>query len=197
MKLAKWFVVVSSVAVIVGVGSASADSPGITRGDAEALFNASGTGGAVIAQHDGVVEGAPASPARIFPGQRFQGVHICRSDWHAMFTSLGLTDTVFGGGAHTVREASQILAGIGVTYELDGRPVALRTTPVTPWLIDLSTIDPDATVGFAEHVGTIFSPDDLTVGSHIENMRLDEHGVLDDFGFVTFFVDAAGTGVCL
>jgi quercetin dioxygenase-like cupin family protein len=50
------------------------------------------TGGEAITLHGGMIEGAPASPGRVLPGPRFQGVHICASDWHVMAIYLAITD---------------------------------------------------------------------------------------------------------
>jgi hypothetical protein len=107
MKSWKWLVLgaVSALVVAICAGTAAANSPSITGGDAEALFNAGTTGGEAIKLHGGMIEGAPASPGRILPGPRFRGVHICASDWHVMAIYLATTDLDDGptnvGEAHT------------------------------------------------------------------------------------------------
>lgn len=184
-------------ALAVGASIASANSPPYTRGDAEALFNASNTGGFGVMLHRGVIEGAPADRSqRIGPGQNFQGFHVCATDWHVMFINLIVTDSA--GTPDTLGDARMHFAAIEVTYELDGAPLAIDVTPVKPWLGDLASLDPEATVAFARVSGTILAPEDLSVGAHTERVRIYIDGVLsDDLGDVTFFVDAAGTGACV
>jgi hypothetical protein len=161
------------------------------------LFNASNTGGFGVMLHGGVIEGAPADRSqRIGPGQNFQGFHVCATDWHVMFINLIATDSA--GGPDTLGEARRHFATIEVTYELDGAPLAIDVTPVKPWLGDLASLDPEATVAFAQVSGAILAPEDLSVGAHTEHVRIYIDGVLsDDLGDVTFFVDAAGTGACV
>lgn len=183
-------------AITVGAVDAAANSPRVTRGDAEALFNAGTNGGLAIKTHAGVIAGAPASPGRILPGANFEGAHICASDWQVIAINLVLTDAT--DGVYTVAQAAAVFSTISVSYELDGAPLAIETSAVTPWLGDPTTLDPNATIAFSQHFGTILAPSDLSVGAHTERVRVYENGVLsDDLGDVTFFVDAAGTGACL
>jgi hypothetical protein len=184
------------MAIAVGAVDAAADSPRVTRGDAEALFNAGTSGGFAIKTHAGVIAGAPASPGRILPGANFEGVHICANDWHVMAINLVLTDAT--DSVYTVAQAAAIFSTIGVSYQLDGAPLAIETSAVKPWLGDPTSLDPNATVAFSQHFGTILAPSDLSVGAHTERVRIYQNGALsDDLGDVTFFVDAAGTGACL
>ena len=102
-------------------------------------------------------EGAPADgSARIGPGPRFNGFHVCAEDWHALFISLVITDAT--DGARTVGEARILFAAIEVTYELDGAPLPVETTPVKPWLGDPTTLAPDATVAFSSQTGAVLAP---------------------------------------
>jgi hypothetical protein len=198
MTLGKWSVLGAAFvsALALGVVNAAGDSPPVTRGDAEALFNAGTTGGFAVKLNAGVIAGAPASRGRILPGANFQGVHICASDWHVMAINLVVTDAT--DGVQTVNEARAVFSTIAVSYQLDGSPLAIETSAVAPWLGDPTSLDPNATVAFSQHFGTILAPADLSVGAHTERVRIYQNGVLvDDLGDVTFFVDAAGTGACL
>jgi hypothetical protein len=198
MRFGKWSIVAVAFATALafGVVNAAADSPPVTRGDAQALFNAGTTGGFAIKLNAGVIAGAPASGGRILPGANFQGVHICASDWHVMAINLVVTDAT--DGVQTVNEARAVFSTIAVSYQLDGSPLAIETSAVAPWLGDPTSLDPNATVAFSQHFGTILAPADLSVGAHTERVRIYQNGVLvDDLGDVTFFVDAAGTGACL
>jgi hypothetical protein len=199
MRFRKWSVVAASfaTALAIGVVTASADSPPLTRGDAEALFNAGNTGGFEVLGHGGAVEGAPAEKSqRIGPGPQFQGFHVCATDWHVLNINLISTDAT--DGVHNVGEARRLFATLQVTYELDGASLPIMVTPVKPWLGDPTTLDPNATVAFVQTSGAILAPDALGVGAHTEHVRIYDGGALfDDLGDVTFFVDAPGTGACL
>jgi hypothetical protein len=198
MRSLKWWIVAAAFAAAFAIGAvnAVADSPPVTRGDAQALFHAGTTGGFSIKLHAGVIQGAPASQGRILPGQNFQGVHICASDWHVMAINLVVTDAT--DGVRNVSQARAVFSTIAVTYQLDGSPLAIHSSAVTPWLGDPTSLDPNATVAFSQHFGTILAPADLSVGAHTERVRLYQNGLnVDDLGDVTFFVDAAGTGACL
>jgi hypothetical protein len=188
--------IVSAAALLTSV-TATADSPPLTRGDAEALFNARNTGGFAVLGHGGVVEGAPADNSqRIGPGGMFEGFHVCATDWHVLDINLFTTDAT--DGVHTIGEARDLYATFQVTYELDGAPLPIMVTAVKPWLGDPTTLDPNATVAFVQTSGAILAPDALSVGPHTERVRFYVGGTLfDDLGDVTFFVDAAGTGACL
>ena len=199
MEFGKWFALAATcvLALAIGASIASANSTPYTRGDAEALFKAVNTGGFGVSLHGGVIEGAPADGSkRIGPGQRFQGFRVCATDWHVMFINLIVTDAT--DNVHTVGEARLLFATVAVTYELDGAPLAIDVTAVKPWLGDPTSLDPDATVAFAQVSGAILAPEALSVGAHTERVRIYIDRVLsDDLGDVTFFVDAAGTGACL
>lgn len=199
MKFGKWSVVAAALTftLLAGTTIASADGWPYTRGDAEAFFNATDNGGATVRLHAGVIEGAPAdNGSRIGPGQRFQGFHVCATDWHVIDTHLFITDAT--DNVHNLAQARSLFDTISVTYELDGAPLAIHDTPVRPFLGDPTTFDPNANVAFARASGAILSPESLIVGAHTERVRLYVGGVLfDDFGDVTFIVDAVGTGACL
>jgi hypothetical protein len=183
--------------VAITVTAASAANNAYTQGDATALFYANG--GPVVGLHNPSNEVGAFEPGkRIGPGQNFQGFHVCATDWHVMFINLIVTDSVAGGDVHTLGEAKTAFGSTEVTYALDGAPLAVRVTPVEPFLGDLASVDPNATVGYHQKTGAILAPAALSVGAHTERVRYYEGGVLFfDLGDVTFYVDAAGTGACL
>jgi hypothetical protein len=184
------------VVLISGLaGAALAANQPFTKGDATALFN--GNGGPAVLLHNPSSEVGAFQPGkRIGPGQNFQGFRVCATDWHVMFVNLAMVDSL--DNVHTIDEARRAFQSLNVTYELDGAPLAVRVTPVQPVLDDVTLLDPNATVGFRQRTGAILAPEALSVGSHTEQVRVFENGILlFDLGLVTFYVDAAGTGACL
>lgn len=78
-------------------------------------------------------------------------------------------------------------------YILDGAPLATEVTPVKPLTVP-ELIDPTATKGWWSTTCAILPPDALSVGPHTEHVVIENLG---DYGNVTFYIDAAGTGACL
>jgi hypothetical protein len=181
-------------AVLAAAGTAAANSPGYTRGDAEAVFNAGATGGDVLTVHGGLAEGAPAQPGlRIRPFQTFNGMHVCALDWHVVNTVLH----VAGDATYSHEQAVADLSPFVAHYTLDGAPLESTVTAVKRWPTpELVGYD----VGYWRSYGAVLSPDALAVGQHTIRLVIDNFvapGVPEDFGDVTFFVDAEGTGVCI
>jgi hypothetical protein len=177
------------VVAVLTIGTGVAQG-GATRGDAVALLNAGTTGGLRG-------QGTPSDRRiRIGPGQNFNGAHVCAEDWHLLSTFLVVTDGT--DGVATVAEARALFSTIEVTYERDGAPLVVESTAVKPWLGDITSLDPAATVAFGRNTGAVLSPDELTVGAHTQRVRIFTEGELFiDFGNVTFVVDAPGSGVCV
>jgi hypothetical protein len=170
----------------------------ITRGDAQAVFNAFGTAGRVILRKRG--ETAEAAPAdflgshgsiRPFGGSPWDGGHFCAEDWHVILIAfIDGGDASFG---HQQAKAS--LDPLAINFTLDGDPLDTTRTPIKPFN-DAQAFDLERAWYFQE--GRIMSPDDLSVGQHELTVRFtDPASGLDESDGITFFIDAAGTGACL
>jgi hypothetical protein len=177
-----------AVAVVLP-STAQANSPGVTRGDAEAVFQALQNGAqAIRVNGGGMLEGAPVQPrARISPlvsGRRF-----CASDWHVI--AVAFLDA-FPQSEQAHAQAAADFSSLVVQLQLDGAPLALETTA-------LKRIDPTFTqltvgagqAGYWIQFGAIMSPTDLAVGAHTLQL-------LGTFALapVTFFIDPAGSAAC-
>lgn len=182
-------------AAALAPATAIADSAGYSRGDAEAVFNAWPSGGDAIRAHGDLAEGAPALRGlRIRPFQPFAGTHVCSTDWHVVAVTL------FTGGdsSYSHQQAVTDLAPLTMHFTLDGAPLTTTATPIkratgTAQLFGLEEM-------YAQTTGAILAPDALSVGAHTIRLVMDNSlgpGVPEDFGDVTFFVDAPDTGACV
>jgi hypothetical protein len=185
------FLAASLALAVVLTGTAQANSPRVSRGDAEAIFQASQNGGSAIRIHGGdVLEGAPVQPgARIAPTPFNNGRHLCTLDWHLLAIAfLDAFPQSEDAHAQTVADFSSLV----VEIRLDGAPLALDTTAV-------KRIDPTFTeqvvgpglAGYWEQWGAIMSPTDLAVGAHTLQLLGTVPGAP-----ITFFVDPEGSAAC-
>ncbi|WP_086837824.1 hypothetical protein [Amycolatopsis kentuckyensis] len=179
------------VAAVVNSAPAQAAPGRTSRGDAEAVLHASGTGGAAIRNHRTVSGGSPADidgrvAIRVLP--LVDGRHFCQDDWHVI-----LVAEISGGDkSFTMQEAKAELNSVRLEFFLDGSPLATERTSVkrflNPGLFDLEE-------AYLFQQGAIMAPDDLTVGAH--SLRVVEttpagSGEND----ITVWIDATGTGTC-
>src|SRR5438552_3897077 len=119
-------IAVAFVATMTAASAAQANSPRISRGDAQAEFQGGFIGGAAIRLHGGdVLEGAPVQPgANIRP---FGGgtLHFSTLDWHVIaagyIAGFPVTEDAH---AQAVAEFSPIVT----TLLVDGTPLALDRT---------------------------------------------------------------------
>ena len=169
----------------------------ITRGDAESVLNAFGTGGRVIVAHGRAVDAGPADvmgshgSIRPFQGSPWDGRHFCSEDWHVVVVAW------FDGGDDTFnrQRAEDVIGPVTISFTLDGNALETTRTPIKPFH------NPPPDLGFERawyfQQGKIMSPDDLSVGQHQLSVRITDPitGVSDDG--ITFFIDAAGTGACM
>jgi len=167
--------------------SAPAKAPHISRGDAEAVYNAIGGRGAIIVHS--TLMGAPDSQlVRITPFANNR--HYCSLDWHVVGINLG----DFGPR----QAAAAALDPFVVTNLVDGTqipfsPAALKPDDPQHALITFGSSD----VWFRAYA-TVVSPDALSVGAHtIEVIAVNPvTGEIID-ATNTFYIDAPGTGACL
>ena len=178
--------------------SAQANSPRVTRGDAQAAFEAFGNGGWGIVLNGGDVEqGAPAdfmpdSMARIVPMAPFNGRHYCSLDWHSI--SVAANEGNPPGGTRTNSELRETLEGIVVRITLDGALLDTTTTAVK------RTTNPErigAVEAFYVNAGKLMAPEDLAIGPHSAQFTGLRPGRPPQvMPAITFYIDAPGTGTC-
>lgn len=179
---------------LLDLGPAEASSARVTRGDAEAVFQAFGYAGflhrvraGVGPQDTGVVNGAPSdselqTAIRPFSGLVWDGRHYCELDWHVILTAD------FEPGL-SYREAKEIIDQIGKTYFLDGNQLATTQTAIKRVFV------PSGGEGYYANFGIVMPPDALAVGSH--TLVMVETGPFAGTDQITFFIDPEGTGACL
>jgi hypothetical protein len=169
--------------------------PRAKKGDAESVLQAFGTGGFAILKHheivDGVPEGAPSqgladSRVAIRPFSAWDGRHFCELDWHTILVAdIEPIDETF-----TRQDAQAAIEQLTVNFTLDGQPLPVSRTATKHF-------NAPERFGVEEAVfaawGRIMSPSDLGVGPH--TLSLEFGGESDPA--ITFFIDQAGTGVCL
>lgn len=186
-----------SVLPALVAADASATPLRVTRGDAEAVFQAAFNGGWADRLHAETIEGAPAdflvdSLARITPAADRDGKHYCVLDWHVI--SVALVEGNRPGEAFTTEEIFDRLANRHVEFKVDG---VLIETMRTPPKRTTNPMNRGFVEAFLVSEGQILEPDDLAVGQHVltaTGFRADNPPMA--LPSVTFFIDAPGTGVC-
>ena len=170
----------------------------ITRGDAEAVLNAFGTGGRVILRNGKTAEAAPADffgthgSIRPFRNSSWDRGHFCAEDWHVILIAW------FEGGdaSFTFEQARAALDPVINSFILDDAPLQTTRTSISRFL-NPEPFGFDEAYYFQE--GRIMSPADLSVGQHQLSLTStdDTSGHRIFRSSITFFIDAAGTGACL
>ena len=193
----RWPLLLAAVLVVVLLlaGSpAGANSPRITRGDAEAIFQATPNGGWAVLLHSPTGQGAPFDAqalGAIRPLPAWEGRHFCAEDWHVIL----LAPVVSGDASFTRQDAEALLNQTTVSFTLDGAPLLTTRTAIKPFLAaELFGLEN----AYAFQEGRIMAPTDLSVGSHqLVATISDPSGGPPDVLEITFFIDASGTGACL
>ena len=158
-----------------------------SEGDARAVLQAFGGGGLAVRLHQEAAGGGPGDPldrVAIRPFGPWDNRHFCALDWHTIL----IADIEGGDQGFTERDAKNIIDQMIVTFTLDGERLQVDRTAVkrfaSPERFDLE-------VAYWAQWGRVMAPDELAVGQHTLSV------VAGDFqGDITFFIDAAGTGVC-
>jgi hypothetical protein len=163
--------------------------PRISRGDAEAVFNAN-PGRESIVLHSPTLQGAPDNQfVRIGPFGAANGRHFCALDWHVLGANISEL------GSYQV--ASAVLAGLRVQVTLDGAPFTLRKAPVKRADPGFALAMFGSADAWGEMFGGLLAPNALPVGVHTTSISLTDPSTGEiDTGSATFFVDAPGTGTC-
>jgi hypothetical protein len=180
------------LAGLLGISApASAASQRVSKGDAEAGFQAFGTGGLAIINHSPVDLGAPADHdqlARI--SAIVDGRHYCAEDWH----TIALGDLGGGDKTYTQQKFAEQAGRDFIRMFLDG--TVLPTTRTAS-----KAITTPEQFGFEKayffYQGIVLSPSDLSVGTHSLVTQFDLDGFGIGFFNVNFYIDASGSGVCL
>ncbi|MGV9362235.1 hypothetical protein [Amycolatopsis sp. NPDC003731] len=167
-------------------------APGRTsRGDAEAVLHAGGTGGAAGRIHGTAGRGSPADidgrvAIRVLPP--VDGRHFCQDDWHVILVA----EIAGGDKSLTMQEAKAELNAVRLEFFLDGSPLATQRTSIKRFL-DPGFFDFEEAYLFQQ--GAIMAPDALTVGAHsLRVVETTPAGTGEND--ITVWIDATGTGAC-
>jgi hypothetical protein len=162
---------------------AAANTDRITRGEAQAAFEAFWTAGFTIADKAPSTPPAFADVHYILLNITHEDVHYCTLDWFAY--GIGL----FWVGSY--QEAAADRDAVQVNFEIDGLTVDYGITAAK------------RVITFGEVWGWVYGalvpPGSLSIGEHtLTTTVVDPLVPADSFtGTVTFFIDADGTGACL
>jgi hypothetical protein len=183
-----------AVTAMIVVAGAQATSTRATRGDAQAVFDASMNGGWAILLHSGKVVGpaanAPADGIRIT--LFVDGHHYCSLDWHVM--AVNLFDGNFPGESRTPHEIASELSTINEAIWVDGVPLDTTRGPVKPFLNPESL---GLVNGFGFATGRVMAPSELSVGTHTVHTETSDPTGIIFTSDITFTIDPAGVGACV
>ncbi len=168
--------------------------PRVTKGDAEALLEAFGSGGAAVFRHGSVTQripplGGPDVRAEIRPFSPSDGLHLCVLDWHTIL----LADFEGGDRSFKQTDAQAIVDGLDVVLTLDGAALPVSRTAIKrfndPGFFGLE-------VAYYAQWGRVMTPNDLAVGAHTLSVVISSPEGPFTPPPITFFIDPAGTGAC-
>ena len=182
-------VAITAFGLMATTGTATA-SPRITKGDAEAVLRAFGSGGLAVLNHNRVMEAGPSNLSAQLSPLNLEG---CVLDWHAFRVAdiEGSSSNEFAQ-----KSAAATISQLSLSIEVDGAPLQLTQTPVAR-LLEPQTFDPSWVAGYYSQWGALVSPGALSVGSHAERIIETVAGVGTVID-VTFpiAIDPAGEGSC-
>jgi hypothetical protein len=167
----------------------------ITRGDAEAVLNAFGTGGRVILRKGRAAEAAPADffgshgSIRPFRGSLWDRAHFCAEDWHVIL----IAEIDGGDKSFSRQQAEANLGQVTHQFTLDGAVLSTTRTSISRFL-NPQAFGLEEAYYFQE--GRIMAPEDLAVGRHELSLTTVDAGRTFRDG-ITFFIDPAGSGACV
>jgi hypothetical protein len=209
------FILTGSAGNIWEIRGASAT---VSEGEAKAVFNAGINGGGAIHLHSPQMQGAPSkgglsSNVATRPFCFFEGRHYCETDWHVLLIAYIDGPAPDGCPNLTVGDVRKEMSTLQITFFLDGEDIDSERTPLK------AAVGPDK--GWGIEQGSLFAPGDLSVGPHTfsvvttgstydpadgctqlepftDNLPFAIEGVCDTAPpYVTFYIDAAGTGACI
>lgn len=177
---------VALLIVFLGLVALPARADGnASRGDAEALLNAWNNGRRAVSLA-GAQDGPFIDPfgIAVLPLPFLDGAHYCEED-HLLLMLAWFT------GPSPRNEAVAVLDTISQEFILDGQPVETTRTEVKRRF----NFPRGSGYGWGFNEGAIIAPGTLSPGAHTFDDVITIDGVVETVG-ITFFVDAAGTGVC-
>jgi hypothetical protein len=175
---------------------ASAASGLVTKGDVEAILQASYKAGDIVFhKHPVPGVGGDFPRAAITPLSFHNGTHYCVDDWHVV--RITFFNAVDNNPFSTKEQAIADLEATTITLILDGVTLPTIRTPIAK----LNAADQQrfGLPGplFYFQTGSILSPAALSVGDHTAGL-VETDPVFGSFQDAsTFTVDPSGTGVCL
>ncbi len=144
---------VALAAIMCGTVLGTAPSPGITRGEVEAIFQARTTANQIQAAHLKTASAVRQGFLRGRISPFFNSHPFCSSDWLILLVSEGATTTY--------RDSVAYRARLGVGFTLDGQAVTTRQTALKRFL----TVPPAGDF-WGWTVAHIYAPGTLTDGDH-------------------------------
>lgn len=199
----KWVVMLVCTVVVILPVPAMAEPGRITRGDVEAVLQATRTGGRMVlfqANESAAFHAAPAdwigSRGVIKPFPSWDGQHYCVDDWHVFL--LGFADG--GDQSYSIQDAEESFSLLDLTFTLtlDGASVVLDTvrTAIKPdlWEYWEESYGWDKTWAFDE--GGIVSPDELGVGEYTLTVDMTYDGTSVVALSIDFFIDPSNSPTC-
>ena len=191
------FVATCLIVGLLAAGPAEAARPG-TKGSAQASFQAWLTGGQAIVGNELDAPAAPTyadgdSPATLRPFGPWNRRHVCQSDW-ILLVAANFDGNFEGMDPRTTQAILANLAATTVEMTLDGAPLDTDRT-ASKRLVGFPSDEATDVYGFQQ--GAILAPGTLDAGRHTFGVSIDDPfwGAFESS--ISFYVDAAGTGVCV
>ncbi len=173
-------------------------APGlVTRGDAEAIFNAALTGCAAVLAQGNLHEGQPCEDTqraqlRLFAPLPTQ--HYCVDDWHVVRITVVFEVAPGDTNQGTRQKVDEFTA----SFVLDGQPLDTSRTPAKPVTPPSASALGVTTPAYWANIGTLLPPEALGVGSHSSHVETFDPSTNTTSVFDSVFViDPSGTGACL
>ena len=151
----------------------------ITRGDAQAAFQAYWTAGFTIEKTPTTAPGFALVHYTLL-NSFHEDTRICTTNWHAYALGWGVQ------GTRQDAAADQLL--LVLTFAIDGVPMPSAKTAIKR-SIAFGNV-------YAWNEGALLAPGSLSVGAHQLTTTIYYDGTVEALT-VTFYVDAEGTGACL
>ncbi len=151
----------------------------ITRGDAQAAFQAYWTAGFTIEKTPTTAPGFALVHYTLL-NSFHENTRICTTNWHAYALGWGVQ------GTRQDAAADQRL--LVLTFAIDGVPMPSAKTAIKR-SIAFGNV-------YAWNEGALLAPGSLSVGAHQLTTTINYDGTVEALT-VTFYVDAEGTGACL
>jgi len=170
---------VSAALVLAGPGTA-AGAERITRGDAQAAFQAFWTAGFTIEARTPTTAPGFGLVHYTLLNSFHEDTRICTLNWHGYHIGWGVEGTL--------QDAVADRALLDITFEIDGQLVESGVTAIKR-SIALGSV-------YAWNYGSLIEPGSLSIGAHTLTTNFYYDGTFDSLT-VTFYVDSVGTGACL